>query len=111
MPLRPRQWRRRFWHPAVAKAGLEAWTPHALRHTFVSFLIDQGLPVEKVCEQTRHRHPGFTRRVYRHRFEEASSDVAEALERARTASRRPAASSEVAELPLRDAGPEIRRSL
>ena len=83
-PLRPRNWRRRYWDPAVKAAGIEPATSHAMRHTFVSFLIDQGLPVEKVAEQARHRDPGFTWRVYRHRFErradEGPSDAAVALE-------------------------------
>lgn len=88
-PLRPRNWRRRYWTPAVEAAGLEGATPHAMRHTFVSLLIDAGLPVEKVAEQARHRDPGFTWRVYRHRFEERSaagpSDTAIALDRVRAA--------------------------
>jgi hypothetical protein len=46
--------------------------------------FDQGLSVEKVAEQARHRDPGFTWRVYRHRFErraeEGPSDAAVALE-------------------------------
>ena len=54
-----------------------------MRHTFVSFLADQGLPVEKVCEQARHRDPAFTWRVYRHRFDKGVSEVSEALQRVR----------------------------
>jgi hypothetical protein len=76
-------------HPAVQKAGLEACTPHAMRHTFVSLLIDQGLSVEKVAEQARHRDPGFTWRVYRHRFEQralaGTSDSALGVENVRAA--------------------------
>jgi integrase len=87
-PLRPRNWRRRFWAEAVARAGLGPATPHAMRHTFVSLLIDQGLSVEKVAEQARHRDPGFTWRVYRHRFEQravaGASDSALAMENVRT---------------------------
>ena len=83
-PLRPRNWRRRYWDPAVEVAGIDPATPHAMRHTFVSFLIDQGLSVERVAEQARHRDPGFTWRVYRHRFERRTSggvsDAALALE-------------------------------
>src|SRR5207302_8920886 len=83
-PLRPRNWRRRYCDPAVAAAVIEPATSHAMRHTFVSFLIDQGLSVEKVAEQARHRDPGFTWRVHRHRFErradEGPSDAAVALE-------------------------------
>jgi len=37
-PLRPRNWRRRYWDPAVKAAGIEPATSHAMRHTFVSFL-------------------------------------------------------------------------
>jgi integrase len=83
-PLRPRNWRRRYWDRAVEEAGIEPATPHAMRHTFVSFLIDQRLPVEKVAEQARHRDTGFTWRVYRHPFErrdsEGFSDAALALQ-------------------------------
>lgn len=83
-PLRPRAWRRRIWDPAVEAAGVGPATPHAMRHSFVSFLIDQGLSVERVAEQARHRDPGFTWRVYGHRFERRTgggfSDAALALE-------------------------------
>jgi integrase len=85
--LRPRNWRRRYWWPAVEAAGLDpSCKPHAMRHTFVSMLIAEGLSAEKVCELARHRDPGFTWRVYRHQFERAAgmvSGASEALERVR----------------------------
>lgn len=87
-PLRPRNWRRRYWDEAVRVAGLDLpCPPKSMRHTFVSILIQQGLSIEKVCEQARHRDPGFTWRTYRHRFEEAVSRSGEALQRARTSAR------------------------
>ncbi len=41
-PLRPNNWRKRHFSPAVAQAGLAPLSPHDLRHTAASFLIAEA---------------------------------------------------------------------
>jgi integrase len=36
-------WRRRHWDPALRAAGLEHWSPYALRHTYASLAIAAGV--------------------------------------------------------------------
>lgn len=82
-PLRLNLWRRRFWNPVVRSLGFQV-TPHSLRHGFVSWLIDAGVPVDKVCEQARHASPVTTWTIYRHQMEKRPGQVsasAAALER------------------------------
>jgi len=90
-PLRVNNWRRRYWWPAIKAAGLgPECKPHSMRHTFVSLLIAEGLPIEKVCRQARHKSPDFTWRTYRHDFEQVAGKVSEsaaALQRVHESSR------------------------
>src|SRR5439155_5002594 len=53
-PLRPTQWRQRFWHPAVRAAKLGKVVPHDLRHTAIVWWIDQGFTIVQVAEWARH---------------------------------------------------------
>jgi hypothetical protein len=41
---------------------------HALRHFYVSVLIDSGESVQAVADYLGHADPGFTLRVYAHLF-------------------------------------------
>ena len=54
---------------ACKKAGIPRYSPHELRHTFASILIDQGEPVTFVAGQLGHASPDLTLRVYAHLFE------------------------------------------
>lgn len=57
----------RVWVPAVEDAGLEPKpTIHSCRHTFASWLISDGIPLEAVQEQLGHESYETTRRVYAH---------------------------------------------
>lgn len=51
----------------AADLGQEV-TPHALRHTFASILIDQGRPVEYVAQQLGHANTTTTWNTYVHLF-------------------------------------------
>lgn len=68
-PLRPRNWRARFWNPAVKEAGLEPLHPHELRHTHISLLIDSGAPVRTVSDRAGHSTATQTVDRYAHAFE------------------------------------------
>ena len=39
---------------AVRRAGIPYASPHALRHTFASWLVQAGVPLREVCELCRH---------------------------------------------------------
>ncbi|GAB2663011.1 hypothetical protein GCM10009743_44200 [Kribbella swartbergensis] len=53
----------------VAKAAglaVEGWTPRELRHSFVSLLSSQGVPIEDVAALAGHVSTVVTEKVYRH---------------------------------------------
>ena len=41
--VRIRNWRRRYWHPALESAGLPYMRPYAMRHTFAAWGLAAGL--------------------------------------------------------------------
>jgi integrase len=53
-PLRPGLFRRRFWHPATATAGLEGLRPHDLRHTAVALWIAAGASPREIAARAGH---------------------------------------------------------
>lgn len=57
----------RVWRPACKRAGLDP-SPglHSLRHTFASWLISDGQPLEAVQDQLGHESILTTRAVYAH---------------------------------------------
>jgi integrase len=72
-PLRSPNFRRRVWNPAVHLAGEalpEGLTPHHLRHSCASLLIQQGASVKAVQQQLGHSTPTVTLNVYAHLFED-----------------------------------------
>lgn len=50
--------------------GLPPIRVHDLRHTYGSFLLAQGAPVEVVSERMGHANPNITLGIYRHLLEE-----------------------------------------
>jgi integrase len=95
-------WRRENgsrWHPdtvstrfdaAVAESGVAPrLTMHGTRHSFVSWLMAAGVPVEVVSKYARHASVAFTLDRYRHLLPEdhnvAAERAAAAVLRARTA--------------------------
>lgn len=49
-----------IWRPAVEAAGLEGFTFHGLRHSFVSILVAAGCNVREVSEWAGHNSVAFT---------------------------------------------------
>jgi integrase len=41
------------------------WTPRELRHSFVSLLSDNGLPIDEIARLVGHSSPAVTELVYR----------------------------------------------
>lgn len=79
-PLDHHNYRRRIWIPAVKRADLDDVHLHDARHTYASWLIQQGVPLEEVGRLLGHVSPLTTRR-YAHLAETPSASVLGALSR------------------------------
>jgi integrase len=81
-PLRSGNFRRDVFDPAARAAGLDGLTPHELRHTAASLLVDEGANVLAVARQLGHADPSVTLRIYADLFDDRLDEVAERLDRA-----------------------------
>jgi integrase len=80
-PLRNQNFRRNFFDPAAARAGLPAGiTPHGLRHTCASLLVDRGADPVAVQRHLGHRDVATTLRIYRHLFGDRTDQLVDALD-------------------------------
>ncbi|MEO3807226.1 site-specific integrase [Nonomuraea sp. B1E8] len=60
---------RRAFRKITKEAGLEtAWSPRELRHSFVSIMSDQGVPIETIADLVGHAGTSVTEAVYRHQL-------------------------------------------
>lgn len=74
---------RRAFRRVAAAAGLTAkdWTPRELRHSFVSVLSDNGMPIEQISRLVGHSGTSVTELVYRHQIRPVVEDGATAMDR------------------------------
>ncbi len=72
-------WRKRVWGPAVNDAGLDHVRPHDLRHTYASWLIQKGIPLEEVGRLLGHTSPVTTKR-YAHLADTPVEQILAALD-------------------------------
>jgi integrase len=79
-PLRSGNFRRDVFDPAAREAGLDGLTPHELRHTAASLLVDQGANVLAVARQLGHADPSVTLRIYADLFDDRLDEVADRLD-------------------------------
>jgi Phage integrase family len=64
------------------KAGLgEDWVPREMRHTFVSVLSANGVPVESIALLAGHDRTATTESVYRHEIRPALTQGAEMMDK------------------------------
>jgi integrase len=77
---RYRIWRRDSWDPAARAADIKA-TPHDLRATCASLLIDAGASVKDVQQQLGHADVTTTLKLYARVRPGRSDDLAERLDR------------------------------
>ena len=60
---------RRAFRSITSAAGIgEDWTPRELRHTFVSIMSDNDVPIETIADLVGHRTTIVTQTVYRHQL-------------------------------------------
>jgi integrase len=78
--LNYRNFRKRFWDPAVAQADLVGVTPHALRHTCVALMIAEGANPLMVQRQLGHADLRMTLGTYGHLFPNWDGDVADRMQ-------------------------------
>ena len=72
---------RRHFDAVAAIAGISDIHPHLLRHSFVSLLMDDGVPAIRVADSAGHTDTRMTERVYRHALEASESSHVEPMER------------------------------
>lgn len=67
----------------MKKAGLTpgAWTPREMRHSFVSLLSDDGVPLENIARLCGHSGTEVTEAVYRQQIRPIMEDGATAMDR------------------------------
>ena len=82
-PLSPENVRRDFRRAIKNAAGVDArhWTPHELRHSFVSLLSDSGIPVEEISRLVGHKSTVVTELVYRKQIRPVLQSGAETMDR------------------------------
>ena len=63
------------------EAGIgENWCPRELRHTFVSIMSEQGVPVEEIARLVGHSTTSTTETVYRRELRPVISTGAEVMD-------------------------------
>lgn len=67
--------RRRWLHPAAARAGLDGIGFHTFRHTCASLLFEEGRNIKQVSRWLGHADPAFTLRTYVHLMDEGIGDA------------------------------------
>lgn len=77
----PSNVRREFRSALEAVPGIDPsdWTPRELRHSFVSLLSDQGVPVEEIARLVGHSSTSVTETVYRHQIRPVMEQGASAM--------------------------------
>jgi integrase len=86
-PLRPNNWRRRVYGPALERAGLPHQSIHSLRHVCASTLAAAGGNAVEIAARLGHSNPAITQRVYTHLLATRDERLAELQQEAFTASK------------------------
>lgn len=78
--LREAQRRAGAFKAITKKAGIgENWTPRELRHSFVSIMSDNGVPIETIADLVGHASTAVTEEVYRHQLNRVITKGAETM--------------------------------
>jgi integrase len=81
-PLRPGNFRRRVFDPAVGRAGLDGLRIHDLRHACASVLASQGASATEIAARLGHSSSSTTARVYLHLLSARDERLAELQDQA-----------------------------
>jgi integrase len=79
-PLDPSHVRRAFRKVCEAAGIGPNWSPRELRHTFVSIMSEQGVPVEEIAKLVGHSTTATTEAVYRRELRPVISTGAEVMD-------------------------------
>lgn len=80
-PLKSNDWGKTIWKKALDLAGIEGRVrPHDMRHTYASWLIQEGVPLTEVARVMGHSDTEVTK-LYAHLSDAGFDTVREALER------------------------------
>lgn len=79
-PLRPRNFRTRFWMPALDAVGMTGLRFHDLRHTAVSLWIEDGANAKLVAVRAGHRSVAVVLDRYGHLYPDAAEGLVSRLE-------------------------------
>jgi integrase len=82
-PLDPSHVRRDFRAAIRDAEGVDPaeWTPRELRHSFVSLLSDDGVPLEEISRLVGHSSTAVTEEVYRKQIRPVVQTGAVAMDR------------------------------
>ena len=75
-PVEPSQFNARVFDKACANAGIGHWTPHEMRHSFISLGIEAGIAIDVVFAMARHANIRTTLDIYNHVRPEAKAQGA-----------------------------------
>jgi integrase len=79
--------RRLAWDPAVRAANLPAGvSPHCLRHSYATWLLDAGVPIQTVRKLPGHESIAATTQIYVHSLSSQDRTAIDQLERLLSAS-------------------------
>lgn len=78
-PIRWSSWRRRYWKPALEKAGLGHVRPHDLRHSHAAWLIAANEHPKVIQSRLGHASISTTLDTYGHLMDGLDEDAAERL--------------------------------
>jgi len=79
LPMDPRTLVRKIFEPALKRAELRTINFHALRHSYVSMLINQGANIKFIQKQVGHASAQLTWDVYGHLYPETEKAVIDKL--------------------------------
>lgn len=79
-PIDINNFRSRHWKALCKAADVPtAFTPHCMRHTFITLALQAGMNVKAVSKYAGHTNVAFTMKVYAHVLDEMESEVPSAL--------------------------------
>lgn len=71
---------KRYFYPALERAGLRRVTPHALRHSYATVLLTANEPIKYVSKLLGHSDSSITLRIYAHVLPDTEKNASQRLE-------------------------------